>query len=138
MTEKTCSTNVFWNFSCYCFIIGAAQEGPGTVIARPGQDVELLCNVTGGFASWRVNRTTYTPNQLFSGSLTGHNISLTGRNIIVEDIMINDDRNGSVYICVILQGLGTPDIESDPTILLVAGMSYISIVRNSLDVSTIP
>ena len=24
----------------------AAQEGPGIVIAHPGQDVELLCNVT--------------------------------------------------------------------------------------------
>ena len=55
------------------------------------------------------------------GNLTGHSISLTGRNIIVEDIMMNDDRNGSVYICIVPQGLGTPDIESDPTTLLVAG-----------------
>ena len=76
-----------------------AQEGPGIVIARPGQDVELLCNVTGGVASWSVNRgQRYTPNELFMGDLAGHNISLTGRNIIVEDIMMNDDRNGSVYI----------------------------------------
>ena len=28
-----------------CFTV-AAQEGPGIVIANPGQDVELLCNVT--------------------------------------------------------------------------------------------
>ena len=81
-----------------------------------------MCNVTGGVASWSVNGgQPYTPSDLFMGDLAGHNISLTGRNIIVEDITMNDDRNGSVYICIIPQGLGTPDIESDPTTLLVAG-----------------
>ena len=104
---------------CAYFHIVAAQEGPGIVIAHPGQDVELLCTVTGGVASWRVNNTVYTLNQLFTGQLAGHNI--TGNNIIVEDIMMNDDRNGSVYICFIPQMSPTPDIVSDPTILYVAG-----------------
>ena len=53
------------------------------------------------------------------GDLPRHNISLDGRNIIVEDIMMNDDRNGSVYTCVI--PLGIEDLVGDPTILLVAG-----------------
>ena len=97
----------------------AAQEGPGIVIAHPGQDVELLCTVTGGVPSWRINNVTYTLSQLFNGQLARHNIN--GNNIIVEDIMMNDDRNGSIYICVIQQIPPIPDIESDPTILYVVG-----------------
>ena len=101
--------------------MSAAQEGPGIVIAHPGQDIELLCNVTSGVPGWRVNGESYTPNQLFIGQLAGHNITITSLNIIVEDIMMNDYRNGSVYICVIFQQPPTPDIESDPTTLYVAG-----------------
>ena len=78
-----------------------------------------MCNVTGGTTTWRVNNVLYTATQLTNGQLAGHNI--TGSNIIVEDITINDDRNGSVYICTILQTPPTPDIVSDPTILYVAG-----------------
>ena len=105
---------------CYMYFhTVAAQEGPGIVIAHPGQDVELLCNVTGGVATWRVintvNNTLYTLSDFFNGGLAGHNS--TGNNIIVEDIMMNDDRNGSVYICVIPQN----EKSSDPTILYVAG-----------------
>ena len=104
-------------------LLGTTQEGPGTIIVHPGQNIELLCNVTGdGVPRWVVNGGgRYTPNQLFMGVLAGHNISLGGRNIIVEDIIINDSRNGSIYICFMPQALGTPDIVSDPTILLVAG-----------------
>ena len=35
--------------------------------------------------------------------------------------MMNDSRNGSVYICILPQTPPTPDIVSDPTILYVAG-----------------
>ena len=62
---------------------------------------------------------SYTINELFTGQLAGHNI--TGSSIVVEDIMMNDDRNGSIYICVIPQIPPTPDIFSDPTILYIAG-----------------
>ena len=103
----------------YFHTVATAQEGPGIVIAHPGQDVELLCNVTGAVTNWRVNGVSYTLSQLFTGQLAGHNI--TGSNIIVEDIMMNDDRNGSVYICIIPQTPPTPDIEGDPTTLYVAG-----------------
>ena len=103
---------------CYFHTV-AAQEGPGIVIAYPGQDVELLCAVTGGVPTWRVNNVAYTQSNLFTGQLARHNI--TGSNIIVENIMMNDNRNGSVYICVIPQTPPTPDIESDPTTLYVAG-----------------
>ena len=78
-----------------------------------------MCNVTGGVPSWRVNGRIYSLNGLFTGQLARHNIS--GVNIIVEDIMMNDIRNGSVYICVMIQIPPMPDIESEPTILYVAG-----------------
>ena len=107
----------------HLLILGNTQEGPGTVIALPSTNVELLCNVTGGVPNWRVNDGgLFTPNQLFMGNLPGHNISLPdGRNIIVEDIIMNDNRNGSIYTCIVIQGIGTPDLVSDPTTLLVAG-----------------
>ena len=68
----------------------------------------------------------YTTNQLLTGQLDGHNISLIDGNIIVESIMINDDRNGSVYICVkTSETIGAPDIESDPFTIIVAGEWYL-------------
>ena len=70
-------------------------------------------------------------NALRSGILTGHTATLGSNNLIVENIMMNDIRNGSEYRCVIVpaQGMITfADIidESDPTILYVAG-EYIGI-----------
>ena len=104
------------------YTVANAQRGPGTVIVHPtGQDVELLCNVTGGTATWKINGTTFTIAQLFNGALTGHNIS--GRNIIVENIMMNDGRNGTVHICVVPQ-IPPPDIESDPIFLYIVGIPY--------------
>jgi len=93
-----------------------AQEGPGTVIVYPGQDVELLCNVTGGTA-WLVNTVPYGINALLNGILPGY--SSNGMNIIVENVMMNDSRNGSNYRCVVLMGVITN--ESKPTYLYVAG-----------------
>ena len=103
---------------CYFHTV-VAQEGPGIVIAHPGEDVELLCNVTGGTPTWIVNNVSYTLSELFTGQLAGH--SSNGSNIIVEDIMMNDDRNGNMYTCVVPQIPPTPDIISSPTILCVAG-----------------
>ena len=108
-----------------------AQEGSGIVIAHPGQDVELLCTVTvtstSQTAGWLVNNEgPHTINSLHSGILTGHTATLDSNNLIVENIMMNDSRNGSEYQCVVIpaQGMMTfADIidESDPTILYVAG-----------------
>ena len=127
-----------------CKFTVAAQEGPGIVIAHPGQDVELLCTVTvtsGNQAAWLVNSMgPYGINSLRSGILTGHSATLGGNNLIVENIMMNDDRNGSDYRCVIIpaQGMITFDdiIDvSDPTILYVAG-EYYSITHNYTEIFT--
>ena len=113
-----------------CYTV-TAQEGPGIVIAHPGQDVELLCTVTVTSTSqttgWLLNgEGPYRINALRNGILTGYTATLDSSNLIVENIMMNDVRNGSEYICVTLpaQGMATfTDIieESDPTILYVAG-----------------
>ena len=72
---------------------------------------------------WLVNNVgPYRINALRSGILTGHSATLDSNNLIVENIMMNDGRNGTVYRCVIVpaQGMITvTDIidESDPTIL---------------------
>ena len=60
---------------------------------------------------------------LRNGILTGHSATVDNSNLIVENIMMNDGRNGSEYICVVIpaQGMITIIDESDPTILYVAG-----------------
>ena len=79
-------------------------------------------------AAWLVNNSMgpYRVNSLRSGVLAGHTAALNSHNLIVQNIMTNDDRNGSEYRCVIVPSTGTPSSgniieESDPTILYVAG-----------------
>ena len=110
----------FWQFSV------TAQQRPGIVIAYPGQDVELLCNVTpsgGQTTAWIINNVVHTVQQLHNGILTGY--STNGNNLIIENIMMSDDRNDSEYSCVIVPSTrpSLSDIvdESDPTFLYVAG-----------------
>ena len=74
----------------------------------------------------------YRINALRSGILTGYNATLDSSNLMVENIMMNDVRNGSKYSCVILPAQGMITIadiksESDPTILYVAGEYQYSI-----------
>ena len=101
------------------FIVVAAQEGPGIVIAHPGQDVELLCTVNPlnvRSVAWYINHAgPFTAQQLHDGLLPGY--SVNGTNLTVENIMMNDSRNDSEYRCVIMNTM----IESDPTFLYVAG-----------------
>ena len=115
------------NFMIYCFI-ATAQQSSSTVIAHPGQNVELLCNVTPSGSqtvAWIINHVVYTVQQLHNGILTGY--STNGNNLIVENIMMNDDRNDTRYSCgTVLSTVSNPIVadivdESDRTILYVAG-----------------
>ena len=72
------------------------------------------------------NEGPYRISSLRSGILTGHTATLDSTNLIVENIMKNDVRNGSEYICVIIPAQGTVTVsditdESDPTFLYIAG-----------------
>ena len=75
-------------------------------IARPGQYtlyVELPCGVNGTEAStrWQINASSLVSlSELSNGTVAGHNVN--GRNIVIEDIMMNDVRNGSRYLCMVL------------------------------------
>ena len=120
--------------SVYMYVYAvAAHEGPGIVIAHPGQEVELLCTVTvtdsgSQAAAWLINNSMgpYRINSMRSGILAGYTATLGSNNLIVENIMMNDGRNGTDYRCVIVPSTGTPSLgniidESDPTVLYVAG-----------------
>ena len=85
--------------------IADAQDRSTTVIAYPGQDAELMCTVTADYSNqttaWLLNHVgPYTPMQLNNGIVTGY--SANGSNLIIENIMINDDRNGQEYHCVVV------------------------------------
>ena len=113
---------------CICWFTVTAQEGHGTVIAHPGQNVELLCTVTpsgGHTAAWVINDVLYTLQQLHNGILTGY--SSNENNLIIENIIMNDDRNDTEHSCVIVSStVSNPTVadivdESNSTILYVAG-----------------
>ena len=87
-----------------------------------------MCTVTpsdGQTAAWVINDGgPYTVQQLHNGILDGY--STNGNNLIIENIMMNDDRNNTEYSCVTVLSTVYPTIadiidESDPTILYVAG-----------------
>ena len=79
-----------------CYICGANGQGTSTL--------------------WQINGSSYSLNNLFAGAMAG-----SGRNIVVEDYMMNDVRNGSQYQCEIDHAPPDPDIEGIVTILYVAG-----------------
>ena len=72
-----------------------------------------MCNVTGEQTEWVIGHAEYGVNALLNGILTGY--SVNGNNLIVENIMMNDSRNGSEYQCLTVNDM------SNPTFLYVAG-----------------
>ena len=76
--------------------------------------------------AWLVNDNgPYRVDAIRDGELAGYTgvTDTASNNLIVENLMINDDRNGSNYRCVMIQAEDTLAFteESDPTILYVAG-----------------
>ena len=68
----------------------------------------------------------YRIGAIRGGILAGYTGRLGSHNLIVENITMNDDRNGSEYRCVIVPAVGMVSLvdiaeESDPIILHVAG-----------------
>ena len=82
--------------------------------------------------AWLINNNMgpYRINAIRGGTLAGHTATLDSNNLIVQNIMMNDNRNGSDYRCVIVPSTGILSIvniieESNPTILYVAGKYFI-------------
>ena len=103
---------------------------PGKVIIHPGQDVELLCAVTSSevqSVSWLINDMgPYEVTALLNGTLTGY--SSNGNNLIVQNIIMNDVRNGSNYNCVI--NITTAILRrGHPTILYIAGECHCTLIH---------
>ena len=63
----------------------------------------------------------YGITSLLNGILTGYTSTLGSNNLIVENVMMNDDRNDTVYQCVIVLQDDTIQRQSDQTFLYVAG-----------------
>ena len=110
-------------------LIVAAQEvkGPRIVTAHPGQDIELLCTLTSRSqyysVAWLINYMgPYGINSLHNGILPGHTAdNMKSNNIVVKNIVLNDIRNDSLYICVIVTSQGTILKQGNETLLYVAG-----------------
>ena len=108
------------------------KEDPITTIVIPPVDVvQFNCTHTDGVVSgWEVDDQLRSQNTLANGGFPGHNITAifatnaTGNAILVLDVIINDSRNGSKYVCVVPQTPPMEDIRSEPAFLIVAGKSY--------------
>ena len=100
----------YYMYACnLCYYTVAAQEARNIFIAHPGQSFELLCNLantTGNrqTIAWRVdNMGPYTVNSLRNGILVGYSAHADSTSIIIQNIMMNDSRNGTQYQCVIIR-----------------------------------
>ena len=64
-----------------------------------------MCTVTpskSGSVAWIIDhRGPYGVNTIHSGIVPRYTINLGSNNLIVENIMMNDERNGSEYQCMI-------------------------------------
>ena len=98
------------------------QAIPSIIIAHPDQNVELMCTVTSSniqSVSWLINDMgPYEVTALLNGTLTGY--SSNGNNLIVQNVIMNDVRNGSNYSYVINITIALLR-RSYPTTLYVAG-----------------
>ena len=98
-------------------MLGIVIEGPSNVTYIPGQTplpIELICNITGVFVTWRVNGSTYLP-----GNLIANPPSLAGHSANGDNILIMDPLNNTEYICV-SNIPNTPGSPSPPAFLYIA------------------
>ena len=110
--------------SFYLCKLSVTAQQHSIVIALPGKDAEILCTLTlsgDKVAAWLIGyKGPYTLQQLRNGIWTGYNSK--GNNLILENILMNDNRNETNYQCVTIQSTTASIVDwSDPTILYVAG-----------------
>ena len=83
----------------------AAHEGYNTIIAHPGEYVELPCNLVKTeyrqIIGWLVDHIgPYGVNALLNGLLDGYSSHHRTNRIIILNITVNDSRNETEYQCV--------------------------------------
>ena len=98
----------------YCYFIVAAQNHSSIVIAHPGQDVELLCDVTPSgnrSIAWIINgMRPHGLSAIRGGIVSEYSNDLDRNNLIITNIMMNDDRNDIDYQYVIAIPGSSPSI----------------------------
>ena len=93
-----------------------------------------MCTVTPSgseLVGWTINQIAHTLNAIQNGIASGYTANLGSNNLIVQNIMMNDERNDTEYRCAIVTIVeregNTPvrteaiQSSSEPTILYVAG-----------------
>ena len=114
----------------YCCCIVTAQQHSSTVITHPGQDIELLCDVTpsgSGSVAWAIDTSgPYGLSAIRSSIVSGYTNDLGSNNLIITSIMMDDYRNDTEYQCVIAIPGSAPSTlipteSGNVTILYVAG-----------------
>ena len=86
----------------YYYIVAA-----NIVIAHPGQEVELICNLsqTLGNIGWEINHTVpYGVSSLHNGILDEYSADIQTNSLIILNITMNDSRNETEYQCGITIG----------------------------------
>ena len=72
--------------------------------------------------TWIIGHIPYGVSALIGGILDGYSADNSNKNLIVENIVMNDRRNDTEYQCVfVLSGTMTIVNSSDPIFLYVAG-----------------
>ena len=106
----------------------SAQEGNIVISAHPGQDVELSCSfgeTTGNTQTigWLVGGGgPYGINSLSNRVLVGYSAHTHSTSIIIQNITMNDSRNGTEYQCVTIINDNVIQLRSDTVFQLhVAG-----------------
>ena len=63
----------------------------------------------------------YEINDLRNDRVSGYSANIENNNLLIQNIMMNDNRNGTEYRCVVVNDMGTRLNQSDPIILYFAG-----------------
>jgi len=83
-------------------------------------------------AGWEINHREYGINAILSGQVSGYSGNVNNAHLIVENIMMNDGRNGTEHMCLLFNIININMKEklngSDPIILYVAGKYQYSIM----------
>ena len=100
-------TGVIYDVNLYFIVAAQEDEDPTILIVHPdGQNVELKYDLrqlsANETAAWIIGQSQpQGVGSLAGGLVTGYSANIFSYNLIIRNIMMNDDRNGTLYQCVI-------------------------------------